>query len=108
MDYRSAIPMFGTYLSYQKMSDESLSYEDRLTVALGAGVMGGIHMYLASELGTISFGQVRAMQATVAYAPLFIMTATLAASTYAATKKGATVEHGPFGSVSVTPRLGVF
>ena len=108
MDYRGAIPIYGTYVNYLQMSDESLSFEERAHVAIGAGVMGGIHMILATELGALSLGQVRVMQATAAYAPLSIMTAALAASTYATTKKGATVEHGPFGSVKVTPRLGVF
>ena len=108
MDYRGAIPIYGTYVNYQKITDESLSFDERAHVAIGAGVMGGIHMILATELGFVSLGQVRVMQAAAAYAPLSIMTATLAASTYAATKKGATVEHGPFGSVSITPSLGVF
>ena len=85
-----------------------MSIEIKKCAVLGAGVMGGIHMMIATELGTISLGQVKVMQAAAAYAPLAIMTATLAASTYAATKKGATVEHGPFGSVSITPSLGVF
>lgn len=108
MDYRTAIPVYGTYLAYQELTDESLTFEQRMPLALGAGYIGAIHMLLASELGHISLGQVRIMQATVAVAPLAIMTATLAASTYATTKKGATVEHGPFGSVKITPSLGVF
>ena len=108
MDYRTAIPVYGTYLAYQELTDESLSFEQRMPLALGAGYVGAFHMYLAAELGHISLGQVRIIQATAAVAPLAIMTATLAASTYATTRKGATVEHGQYGSVKITPRLGVF
>lgn len=111
MDYRGAIPIYGSYINYQKLSDESLSFDERLSVALGAGVMGGIHMYVASEVGALSLGQARLMQATAANAPMGIMVAALATLTYATTKPGATVQTDrefEWQPVTVVPKLGIF
>lgn len=101
-------PLYGTYLGYMDISDESLPFRERAEIAVQMGVVSGIYMAIGVELGTTGKLSINLMRATAAAAPAGIMTAVLAASTYAATKKGATVEHGPFGSVSVTPRLGVF
>ena len=108
MDYTLLIPVYGTAKSMDEMMDERLPFAKRVEIAVLTGSISGAQSILAYEMGMITLGQVKVFQAAVAAAPAVTATAGLTALTYATTKKGATVEHGPYGSVKVVPKLGLF
>ena len=108
MDYKLLIPVYGTASSLEDLTDESIPFAKRVEIAVLAGSISGVQAIFAYEMGLISLGQVKAYQAAFSAAPAVTATAGLAALTYATTKKGATVEHGPYGSVKVVPKLGLF
>jgi len=108
LQYEQLIPVYGAYLAYQDLSDESIPFSERVELAVIHGITGAGQFIVAAELGFISMGQVKIAKATVELGPAVSVTAILAGLTYVSTKKGADVEHGPYGSVKITPRLGVF
>lgn len=108
MDYTLLIPIYGSTKSMDDLMDDSIPFAKRIEIAVLAGSISGAQSILAYEMGMITLGQVKAYQAAASIAPAVTASAGLAALTYATTKKGATVESGPFGAVKVVPKLGLF
>ncbi len=68
-----------------------------------AGLVFGVTFVHVPSVGTV-----KAVAALSPRIPVIGVAAVLAVSTHNVTKRSVDVEHGPYGTVRVTPRLGFF
>ena len=99
------VPIYGSLLTYEQLSDESIPFPERAVIAATAGFTAAAQIVVVDRVT----GRVPSWtRHVVQKGPAAGAVAALAGLTYATTKKGADVEIGPHGSVRITPKLGLF
>ena len=111
IDPHHMYPVVGYPMTMKNVIDEmdegKITFGEAVILSMFAGALQAGHMIFAAQH---SYMAAMRFQRTMllAWNPLTYATLGVVAGTYALTKPGANVSMGPYGSVRVMPRLGIF
>ena len=109
LDYTTFVPVDGYPIAQKQMLDDydrgEISFAEACFQSMFNSAVYGLTMIAAAQSNYLAAMQFQRMMTA---APMAIGVTTVAVGVHATTKPGADVSMGPFGSVRVMPRLGIF
>lgn len=109
LDYTTFVPVVGYPIAQKQMLDDydrgEISFAEACFQSAFNSAVYTVTMIAAAQSNYLAAMQ---FQRLMTAAPMAIGVTTAAIGVHALTTPSADIERGPFGSVKVTPRLGVF